>query len=349
MDIRLPVAILCAGLLSAPLDAAVTNRLPGPDGTPRTLWLERFTEARQGPEETDRQVQTFKVGADGALDLSNISGDVQVTGGGGNEIRIEAVKRVRHRDASEARRLLQLLRVEAVQIGGRIEVRTLYPRRNEQSGERGLSARVDYVVTVPVAAAVAVKTISGNAVVAKVDGEVRAETVSGDVSVTATPNVASARTVSGNVMARDVGGANTLSLSTVSGTVTASGLKARSLECGAVSGNIELSGIQVERLLAKSVSGDIEFGAVLAKGGRYEFGAHSGNIRVILASDEGFELDASTFSGSVRSDFPVTLRSQAASSRDRRDTNRTIRGAYGDAGAILSIKTFSGTVVISRK
>ena len=127
---------------------------------------------------------------------------------------------------------------------------------------------------------------------AKVNGEVRAETVSGDVSVTGTPNVALARTVSGNVMARDIGGATTLSLSTVSGSVTASGLKARSLECGAVSGNIELSGVQVDRLLAKSVSGDIQFGAVLAKGGRYEFGAHSGNIRVILGSDTGFELDA---------------------------------------------------------
>jgi DUF4097 and DUF4098 domain-containing protein YvlB len=349
MDIRLSVAILCTVLLTAPLDAAVTNRLPGPADTPRTLWLERFTEARQGPEETDRQVQTFRVGANAALDLSNISGDVQVTGDGGSEIRIEAVKRVRHRDANEARRLLQQLRVETVQVGERVEVRTLYPRRNDSSGERGLSARVDYVIMVPIAAAVAVKTISGNAAVAKVNGEVRAETVSGDVSVTATPNVASARTVSGNVLARDIGGANTLSLSTVSGTVTASGLKARSLECGAVSGNIELSGVEVERLLAKSVSGDIEFGAVLAEGGRYEFGAHSGNIRVILASDAGFELDASTFSGSVRSDFPVTLRSQAATSRDRRDANRTIRGTYGDAGALLSIKTFSGTVVISRK
>ncbi len=349
MDIRLPLVLLGAALLSAPLHAAVTNRLPGPDDTPRTLWLERYTEARQGPEETDRQVQTFKVGADSALDLSNISGDVQVTGEGGSEIRIEATRRVRHRDPREARRLLQQLRVEMVQIGGRVEVRTLYPRRNEGNGDRNIQARVDYVVTVPSSAAVAVKTISGNAVVAKVNGEVRAETVSGDVSVTGTPNVALARTVSGNVMARDIGGATTLSLSTVSGSVTASGLKARSLECGAVSGNIDLSGVQVDRLLAKSVSGDIQFGAVLAKGGRYEFGAHSGNIKVILGSDTGFELDASTFSGSVRSDFPVTLRSQTGSSRDRQDANRTIRGAYGDAAAILSIKTFSGTVVISRE
>jgi len=349
MDTRLPIVILCVVLLNAPLDAAITNRGPGPDDTPRSVWLDRYTEARQGPEETDRQVRTFKVDAEGALDLTNISGDVQVTGDAGGEIRLESVKRVRHRDANEAKRLLQELRVEAVQVGGRVEVRTIYPRRDGSSGERGVSARVDYIVSVPSAIVVTVKTISGNAAITKVNGEVRAETVSGDVAVVGTPNVALARTVSGNVTARDVGGEATLALSTVSGTVSAVGLKARALECGSVSGNIDLSGVEVERLQAKSVSGDIDFGAVLVRGGRYEFGSHSGNIRVILGSDSGFELDASTFSGSVRSDFPVTLRSQASSSRERRDANRTIRGVYGDAGAVLSLKTFSGTVVISRK
>ena len=144
MDIRLPLVLLSAALLSAPLNAAVTNRLPGPDDTPRALWLERYTEARQGPEETDRQVQSFKVGADAALDLSNISGDVQVTGDGGNEIRIEATKRVRHRDANEARRLLQQLRVEMVQIGGRdrgphpLSAAEREQRRAQHLGARGL-------------------------------------------------------------------------------------------------------------------------------------------------------------------------------------------------------------------
>src|SRR5688500_9404477 len=143
MDIRFLLVLLGAALLSAPLNAAVTNRLAGPDDNPRTLWLERYTEARQGPEETDRQVQSVKVGADAAFDLSNISGNVQVTGEGGNEIRVEATKRVRHRDANEARRLLQQLRVEMVQVGDRVEVRTLYPRRDGGSGERNISARVD--------------------------------------------------------------------------------------------------------------------------------------------------------------------------------------------------------------
>jgi DUF4097 and DUF4098 domain-containing protein YvlB len=167
------------------------------------------------------------------------------------------------------------------------------------------------------------------------------------VIVTGTPNLALAKTVSGDVTARDVEGAANLSLGTVSGMVVANGLKARALECGSVSGDIQLSNVQVERLLAKSVSGTIEFGAALARGGRYDFGSHSGDIRIILTSQTGFELDASTFSGSVRSDFPVTLRTD--SGRDRRESSRSIRGSFGDASALLSLKTFSGTVVISRK
>ena len=71
-------------------------------------------------------------------------------------------------------------------------------------------------------------------------------------------------------------------LSTVSGTVIATGLKVRALEAGSVSGDVRLSGMQVERVEAKSVSGNIEFDAPLAKGGRYEFTSHSGNVRLVL-------------------------------------------------------------------
>jgi DUF4097 and DUF4098 domain-containing protein YvlB len=344
---RFPLAVFALLLMAAPTEAALTNRLPSPDDTPRAAWFDRYAETRQGPEQTDRVVQTVKVGAGGALDLSNISGDVRVTGTSGNEITIEAIKRVRHRDADEARRLLQQLRVDITTVGERVEVRTTYPRRTNGGSERGISARVDYTISVPTGAAVAVKTISGDAHVTNVSGEVRAETVSGNVNVTGTPNLAVAKTVSGDVIARDVESAASLSLSTVSGTVMATGLKARALECGSVSGDIQLSNVQVERLLAKSVSGAIEFGAALARGGRYDFGSHSGDIRIVLTSQTGFELDASTFSGSVRSDFPVTLRTDG--SRDRRESSRTIRGSFGDASAFVSLKTFSGTVVISRK
>jgi DUF4097 and DUF4098 domain-containing protein YvlB len=341
---------LIAGLalaVAGPATGAVT-RAASLDENPRNPWLERYQEARQGPEQTELFNETYKVGAEGSLDLSQIAGDVRITTGRNNEIKIEAIKRVRHRNADEAKRLLAQLRIEVTQVGNRIEVRTWYPR----TSGRGLSAEVDYAIVVPPTAAVAVRTISGDLSVNGVRGEVRAESTSGNVDVIATPNVAVAKTISGDVRARDIGAASGLMLSTVSGSVVATGLKVRTLDAGSVSGNVQLTNLQVERLTAKTVNGDIDYDGNLARGGRYEFNAHSGNVRLILAGVTGFELDASTFSGSIRSDYPVTLRStQADEPRGRRSGagNRAIRGTFGDASAILSIRSFSGTVVITKK
>ncbi len=354
MRTRLLTRLIVASALLAgavPAAAAVTLRGTVLDDNPRATWLDRYQDSRQGPEQIDKVTQTFKVGADGSLDLSGISGDVRVTGGSGNEIRVEATKRVRHRDADEAKRLLSELRVEMTHVGSRVEVRTIYPRRN--NGERGMSARVDYVVSVPAGVAVAVKSISGNVLITAVRGEVRAETVSGDVEVSATPNVAVAKTISGNVTARDIGSANLLALGTVSGTVIATGLKVRALEASTVSGDVRISGVQIERVEASCVSGNIEFDSPLSKGGRYEFTSHSGDVRIALSGSTGFELDADTFSGSVRSDLPITLRTLGRDDRERgrgRGTsNRAIRGSYGDASAILEVRSHSGSVVITKK
>ena len=126
--------------------------------------------------------------------------------------------------------------------------------------------------------------------------------------------------------------------------------KVRALEAGSVSGDVRLIGSEVERLEAKSVSGNIEFDAPLTKGGRYEFTSHSGNVRIVLSGNTGFELDADTFSGSVRSDVPVTLRAIGRRpSANRRGSNRAIRGSYGDASAFLSVRSHSGSVVITKK
>ena len=334
---------------AAPAGAAVTLRGMLFDDNPRSSWFERYQESRQGPEQIDKVSQTIKVGDGAVLDLSHLSGDVRVSGGGGSEIKIEAIKRVRHRDAAEAKRLLDLLRVDINNFNNRVEVRTIYPRRNGTRGN-SMSASVDYVISVPASAAVALKSVSGNIFVSNVRGEVRAEAVSGDVNIGGTPNVAVAKTVSGDVLARDIGTQTALVLSTVSGTVIGSGLKVRALEAASVSGDVRITGSQVERLEANSVSGNIEFDAPLAKGGRYEFTSHSGNVRILLTGNTGFELDADTFSGSVRSDVPVTLRSMGGTeSRERRGSPRAIRGTYGDASAILSVRSHSGSVVITKK
>lgn len=349
MRVLIPfVLIALVAAPAPPADAAVTLRGLTFDENPRGLWLERYNEARQGPEQVEKVSQTIKVGDGAVLDLSHLAGNVQVTGGGGNEIRIDATKRVRHRDPEEAKRILEALRVDINNYSGRVEVRTLYPRRNTTRGNN-ISASVDYVIAVPAGATVAIKSVSGDLAISNVRGEVRAEAISGNVSVTNTPNVTLAKTVSGDVLARDIGTETALVLGTVSGNVIATGLKVRTLEAGSVSGNVRVAGSQVERLEASTVSGNVEFDAPLTKGGRYEFTSHSGNVRVVLSGNTGFELDADTFSGSVRSDVPVTLRSVGRTERERRGSTRAIRGTYGDASAILSVRSHSGSVVITKK
>lgn len=355
---RLPASGLIVALAfsagASPASAAVTLRGIVPEDGPRAGWFERYSEQRQGPEQVEKVTQTYKVGAGAALDLSHLAGDIRVTGGAGSEIKIEATKRARHRDPEQARRLLQAMRIDINNFNGRVEVRTIYPRRGSLGLMSGnsISASVDYVISVPVSASVALKSISGDISVTNVKGEVRAETVSGDVNISATPNVSVAKTISGDVTARDIGTQTTLVLSTVSGTVLGTGLKVRALEAGSVSGDVRLIGSEVERLEARSVSGNIEFDAPLTRGGRYEFTSHSGNVRVVLSGNTGFELDADTFSGSVRSDVPVTLRAigrNEQAPRDRRGSTRAIRGSFGDASAVLSVRSHSGSVVISKK
>jgi DUF4097 and DUF4098 domain-containing protein YvlB len=346
---QVPGGFLILALITgvSPASAAVTLRgIVGEDG-PRTGWFERYTEARQGPEQVEKFTQSYKVGDGSALDVSHLAGDIRVTGGGGSEIRIEATKRVRNRDPEEAKRLLAALRIDVNNFNGRVEVRTVYPRRG--SFGNNISASVDYVIAVPADTVVSLKSISGDVSVTNVKGEVRAETVSGDVNISATPNVAIAKTISGDVTAQNIGAQTTLVLSTISGTVLGTGLKVRALEAGSVSGNVRLVGSEVERLEAKSLSGSIEFDAPLTKGGRYEFTSHSGNVRIMLSGNTGFDLDADTFSGSVRSDLPVTLRAVGQAEPNRRGSNRAIRGAYGDASAFLSVRSHSGSVIITRK
>jgi hypothetical protein len=80
--------------------------------------------------------------------------------------------------------------------------------------------------------------------------------------------------------------------------------------------------------------------------------AHSGTIRLAVSETSGFELEATTFNGDVRSDFPITLRPgiehQTGSGRRNR-LNRSIRGSFGDASAIVSLQSFSGDIVIMKR
>jgi DUF4097 and DUF4098 domain-containing protein YvlB len=294
----------------------------------------------RGPEQTDRFSRRVRIGRDGRFAISNISGDITITGGSGDEVSIEAVKRTRG-DRGE----LERVRIDVDERPGRVEVRTDYDRNwNNRSGD----VSVDYTVTVPSSAAVDAKSVSGTVKVSTVQGAVRAESVSGDVITSSTPRLELAKTVSGDVSLGGVTTDGDLSATSVSGSVSARGLKARGLELGSVSGSLTIADAACDRLDGKTVSGNIEYAGSLAKAGRYTINSHSGTIRLTLAGNTGFELTANTFSGNIRSDLPMTIGGPSRGSR-RFGPGRDIRGTFGDGSATLAIRTFSGDIVIIKR
>ncbi len=263
-------------------------------------WEASFNQ-KQGPETNERITKTFKVGANGSLDLAAISGDVMVVEGGGDTITVEAVKSVRSRSADEAKQQLANTSVTMNQSGNRVEVRVNYVGRNNH-------ASVDFHVTAPAGTSVNARSISGDVQVKNIKGEVRLESISGSVSAVATPNLSSIKTVSGDLELAGLAVNDELTVSTISGDLRLRNIKARVVNAESVSGEMSLTDITCDRATVKSVSGDIEYFGPLAKSGRYEMKTHSGDIRVTMPTDVGFELEAQTFSGEVRSDLAVTTR-----------------------------------------
>ncbi len=347
---RLRVALVTAGLAAGAVTGSAQDA-PHRIVTREMVRTERagaYQGRDRGQRQTERFTRKVRLGRDGRVTIQNISGDIVVTAGSGDEVSIDAVKRAR--DQSR----LSDVRVIVDDRPGRVDVRTEYEQFRGDRDRGGVS--VDYTVVVPAGASVELKSISGNVKATGVRGAVRAESVSGNVVTSDTPNVEAAKTISGDVTLDGITTEGNLSIGSVSGNVHARNVKARGLDLGSVSGDVMLTDVACERLSAKSVSGGFEYTGSLARGGVYDVNVHSGTVRFVLANPAGFELTANTFSGSIRSDLPLTFggssSSNSSSDRDGRRrgvSSRSLRGTFGDGSATLTLRTFSGDIVIARR
>lgn len=334
--IRLTALAIVASL-PIPLDAGAPRDARHPSWNAMS-WRASW-EARQGPETTEKIAKSFRVGPNGTLDIGNVSGSVIVNEGGTDTIAIDAVKRVRAREG-DVKDQLERTQVTMTERAGRVEVKTTYTGRNSRTS-------VDYVVTAPAGTSVYAHSVSGDIKITSIRGEVRADSVSGNVTAVFAPGATLVRSVSGDVKVSGVSNQDALRASSISGNVTVSGAKVRSLDADSISGEIHLVDVTCDRAIAKSISGSINFDGPLAKGGRYEFKSHSGDIHLAVASTSGFEVSASTFSGNVRSDLPVTM--GAGESVGGRGARKGIHGVHGDGSAQLVLSSFSGDVTIAKK
>jgi DUF4097 and DUF4098 domain-containing protein YvlB len=292
----------------------------------------------RGAEQTDRVSRRIKLSPNGSVSVTNISGDITVTAGSGDEVSIEAVKRAHRGQLGD-------VSIDINEAPSRVDVRTNYVGRNSD-------VSVDYTIAVPASASVEVHSVSGDVKVTGAKGLVRIESVSGNITAAGTPRLERAKSVSGDVTLTDAAGEGDISLGSISGTIRAKGLKSRGVDVSSVSGEVTLASIACERLDAKSMSGDLDYEGTLARSGRYNLNSHSGSVRLVLTNASGFDLDASTFSGSFHSDLPLTIGGDVDRTREERRhgmNNQRVHATFGDGSAVITIRTFSGDINIQKR
>jgi hypothetical protein len=222
MRVRLPLDIFIGVTFASIATAAAAQNPADPDlkivvrdvvktGTGGTGLARAYQGRDRGPEQTERFSRKVRVERDGRVSIQNIAGEITVTGGSGDEMSIEAVKRTRG-DRGE----LAAVQIIVDDRAGRVDVRTQHDRFGRNNNDR---VSVDYTISVPGGVAVDVKSISGNVKVSNVQGAVRAESVSGNVTTAGTPRLEMAKSVSGDVVLTDAGADADLSAGSVSGNI----------------------------------------------------------------------------------------------------------------------------------
>jgi hypothetical protein len=318
---------------------------PQPPKPPRPPREGRHRESRQ--EATDRQVHKLAIGRSGSLDLANISGDVVIQSGNGDEAVVEVTLRAYGDTLEQAKEQLDLIVVDVTKGASRAEVRARY-KEHDRRGRRNYSSSADYRVTAPPDTRVTVHSVSGDVQASRMKGELSLETVSGDVTIDSSTRVSTAKTVSGDVELTGIAAEGSLAASSVSGDVTARGLKASRLELSTVSGTVELHDVTCDTAEIQSMSGDVQYIGAIGRQGRYELQSHSGNIIFAPGTGVGFDVEATSFSGEVRSDLELKLRASDPDEMGRRNRKRSIRGTFGDGSAVVELTTFSGDIVIRK-
>lgn len=295
-------------------------------------------------QEREEVRRTFSLNPGATVSLANISGNIRITSWEGAQVEMVAIKtgpadQVKDVDIS----------IDAKP--SRLSIETEYPKK------RNNNVSVSYDLKVPRNVSLdGIGSVSGSIEMMDIDGRVVGRSVSGNVEAQRIGMDASLDSVSGNVKASDVAGR--VSASSVSGTAEASNVKG-DLDAKSVSGNVQITRaggyIKVEsvsgnitigdsspaNLKASTVSGGIQFDGRLNSNGRYELKSHSGKVTAILPADSGFTLEASTFSGSLKSDFEIKVREI--------NGTKTISGVVSSGGPTLAVSSFSGTVSIRRK
>ncbi len=263
----------------------------------------------------------------GEVDVSNISGDIIISGWDRSEVSVTADL------PSDSQR------VKVITGGGHTRVCVVYGDSNGcnssgWSGERG-SVRLE--IQVPRQSQLDISAVSADINSRGVSGAQRLQTVSGDINAELGSGDDEVNSVSGTVTLQGSGQDGTLHAASVSGDLRVMNV-AGELEARTVNGTLtaELSPARLARL--NTTSGDIELNAKLASGGTIETETVSGDQKLGVSAAAGYAYDAKSFSGDIKNCFGQRSERSEYGPGDR------LEGTRGGGAGHVRIQSMSGDV-----
>lgn len=280
--------------------------------------------AAQAQEEGSFE-KTVPAPPNGEVEITNVSGTVQVAGWDRQEVEVRA-------ELGD-----QVERVDVTSEGGRTRVRVIIPRRGGDDTDADLQVRV------PRGNGLLVSTVSADITARGINGEQRLKSVSGNVRTEIAARDVEVKTVSGDLWLRGKSQPASLRLSTVSGNVRLD-RGAGEVEAVTTSGdlNLEVDGAKTVRV--RTTSGSLEFRGKIPGDAEFDAESVSGDLNVRAAAEKGYDFEISTFSGDIENCFNLD-----AVNTNRYGPGRRLTGKQGDGGARMRIQTMSGDVEICDK
>ena len=280
------------------------------------------------------------------LELTNASGDVDITGSADGKVHVRGEVRASGFGFENPQTRLDdtLANPPIEQRGDTIRI------GKEISRMRNIS--IAYTIQVPRDTEVSSTLASGAQTIRGVRGPVKVQAASGVIRVEKIERDTQLTTLSGTVSATDIG--NDVRISSASGSVTVSNARG-DVRVNAISGIISVSN-PGGRIEADTASGEVEIhgaakdvkahaasGRVFVQGNPgadnyWELRTVSGAVQLGVPASANLHLSAEAVSGEIRTDIPIVIEEQG---------KHSLRAHMGSGGGRVDVHTVSGEIRVS--
>jgi DUF4097 and DUF4098 domain-containing protein YvlB len=199
----------------------------------------------------------------------------------------------------------------------------------------------DLEVHVPAGSRLEIDGFATEITVLDVTGVVQADSVNGSISISGRPREVKAETVNGSITVD--GTASRVHAESVNGPVTVKGASGE-VEASTVNGILVVTGGLFERARLETVSGSVRFEGELGPKGVLEAECVSGGVDLAFPARQGMELNVTSFSGDIRSEFGGEVRKV-----NKWTSEKELRFTVGSGGSDVTVSTLSGSVTIRKK